>query len=630
MKLKTFDEHNFSIDSAPVSQPRLTRGNKSGHTARGAAHIPNFLPNAPDTVHASCMAEQNQIRAKLFLIGPLELTDAAGTSFTPRSKKACALLALLALAPRGQRTRVWLRDKLWSESCERKSAISLRQIIFEQRRDLGPNFDAILEVDRHSIKLKREALWIDYHAVIEDSSELMKLSLSPESDLLEGMDIQDEEFEDWLQLERQNWRNISGDLFDRAQKAPAVVKPTGAGGHQKPAALPLPEARISFGVLPNIQQGCDESTSHIADHLLEGIIKNLRELHLVDVYDLRDAAGPSEGLIGASNTDYFIRVRTLQIRQSLTLTFFLYTAANMSLEWSQSIQTSVEEALDWGNYVLSGFVTQNADRVSRNIERKSANDTPPGGEPPIVGYTALNMMFRLDPKALQNAEHLLSRGSVGQSEALFGALRTYAASFKVGENLGALDNDVFAETDKLVRGALIDNPFNAVSLACLGHVVGYVFHDHVLARDLLERALRLNQNQAFVWDHYALNRLYAGDYETAQKAAERAVYLGSYSPIGYSYETTLAMTSTMLGKHQKAIQASRNALSKQPKFTAAMRYLLVNLAQTGRDEEAAIVYQDLLVRDPNFSDTEVQKARFRISQADKETNLIEAIKRFTG
>lgn len=630
MKREAFDKKNFSIDGAPVSQTRSMTSLMSGAAARSVTDTANFLPNAPDTVHASSMADQNQIRAKLFLIGPLELTDAAGTSLTPRSKKACALLALLALAPRGQRTRVWLRDKLWSESCERKSAVSLRQIIFEQRRDLGPTFDAILEVDRHSIKLKRDALWIDYHAIVEDPSELRALSLSPEAELLEGMDIQDEEFEDWLQLERQNWRNIAGGLFERAQKAPVPVKSTKVEARQPPAVLPLPEVRTSFGVLPNIQQGCDDSTSHIADHLLEGIIKNLSELHQIDVYDLREAAGPSDGLIGASNTDYFIRVRTLQIRQSLTLTFFLYSAANMSLEWSQSIQTSVDEVLDWGNYVLSGFVTQNADRVSRNIERKAGTDTLPEGEPLVAGYTALNMMFRLDPQALQNAERLLSRQETGKSEALFGALRTYAASFKVGENLGALDNDVFAQTDKLVRGALSDNPFNSVSLACLGHVVGYVFHDHTLARDLLERALRLNQNQAFVWDHYALNRLYAGDYDTAQKAAERAVYLGSYSPIRYSYETTLAMTSTMLGKHQKAIQASRNALSKQPNFTAAMRYLLVNLAQLGRDDEAADVYQNLLRRDPNFSDIEVQKARFRISQSDKETNLIEAIKRFTG
>lgn len=580
-------------------------------------------------MHGFQMAEHNQIVARLFLIGPLELTDASGTSYTPRSKKACALFALLALAPRCQRTRVWLRDKLWSESSEGKSATSLRQIIFEQRRDLGPIFDAIIEVDRHSIKLRREALWIDYHAVMENPSELAALSLSPEADLLEGMDIQDEEFEDWLLLERQNWRDNAERLFERAAQTPVQHPPAKAQAHHSLAIAPLPAARISFGVLPNIQQGCDETTAHVADHLLEGIIKNLRELHPVDVYDLRDATGPSDGLIGASNTDHFIRVRALQVRQSLTLTFFLYTAANMSIEWSQSIQTTVDEALDWTNYVLSGFITQNVDRVSRSIERKPTDRAAQGQEPMIAGYTALNMMFRLDEGALQNAEYLLSRDQTGQNEALFAALRTYAASFKIGENLGTLNQETFGDTDKLVRNALNDNPFNAISLACLGHVTGYVFRNHDLARDLLERALRLNQNQAFVWDHYALNRLYAADYETAQKAAERAVYLGSYSPLSYSYDTTLAMTSTMLGQHQKAIHASRNALGKQPKFKAAMRYLLVNLAQTGRHDEATRIYNELLVHDPDFADIEVQKERFRISQKDKETNFIEAIKRFT-
>ncbi len=575
------------------------------------------------------MTGTNHFVAKLFLIGPLELTDASGASFTPRSKKACALMALLALAPRRQRTRVWLRDKLWSESCERKSSTSLRQVIFELRRDLGWLFDAVIQVDRHSITLQQNSLWIDYHEVERNPSQLATLSVLPETELLEGIDVQDEEFEDWLLLERQNWMDKSDKLFKRLASEPFVAAALPSPPPQASALVPTPEARIFLGILPNIQQGCDESTTFVADHLLEGIVKNLRELHPIDVFDLRDTSGHSDGLIGASNTDYFVRVRALQIRQSLTLTFFFYHAANMSLEWSQSIQTSVDEALNWESYVLPGFVTQNVDRLSRSMEQRPPAENPSEPRPLVAGYAALNMMFRLDRMALENAEKLLQHERSGNNGALFSALRTYAASFKVGENLGLLNSDSVAETDQLAREALSQNPFNAISLACLAHTVGYVFLDHSLASDLLERALKLNQNQAFVWDHYALHKLYTGEYEAAHKAAQRAVYLGSYSPISYSYDTTLAMTSTMLGNHPQAIIASQNALKKQPKFAAAMRYLLVNLAKAGREEDAISVYEDLITRDPEFSNVEVQKARFRITQKNKETELIQAIKRFT-
>lgn len=593
------------------------------------ADLTSSLPNAPNSAHAAKMAGTSQIVAKLFLIGRLELTDTNGSVYTPRGKKACALLALLALAPRRQRTKVWLRDKLWSESSERKSSNNLRQLIFELRRDLGGFFDAILDVDRDAISLKRGALWVDYCEVEANPSLLKTLRISPGTDLLEGLDVRDEEFEYWLLLERQNWQEKCDALFERASEAQETLPVQTGTVTPSNVIVPTPEIRISFGLLPNIQQGCNETTAHVSDYLLEGIVKNLRELHPIDVFDLRDTLGHSDGITGASNTDYFIRIRALQIRNSLTLTFFLYCASNMTLEWSQSIQTTEDEVLNWDSYVLSGFITQNVDRISRSIEKMPLREGTPNREPVMAGYTALNMMFRLDDMALDNAEQLLTQDSRGPGETLFSALRAYAASFKVGENLGSITSDAFVETDKLVREALDNNPFNSVSLACLGHAIGYVFREHNLAGDLLERALKLNQNQAFVWDHYALNKLYSGEYEAAHKAALRAVYLGSYSPISYSYDTTLAMTATMLGNHQQAIVASQNALKKQPKFTAAMRYLMVNLAKTGQEDEANDVYQRLLVRDPEFSDAEVQKARFRISQKSIQTDLINSIKRFT-
>ncbi|MCE8441084.1 SARP family transcriptional regulator, partial [Rhodovulum sulfidophilum] len=66
--------------------------------------------------------ESGERPARLHLLGALCLTDAEGRDFTPKSRKAQALLALLALSPRGTRTRIWLRDKLWSESDEGRAS----------------------------------------------------------------------------------------------------------------------------------------------------------------------------------------------------------------------------------------------------------------------------------------------------------------------------------------------------------------------------------------------------------------------------------------------------------------------------------------------------------------------------
>src|SRR5690242_9648072 len=87
---------------------------------------------------ASGMAETDASTVcYVYLLGSLAIHDTDGAIRTPKAQKARALVALLALAPRGARSRVWLRDKLWSESGEEQSSASLRQALTDVRRSLG-------------------------------------------------------------------------------------------------------------------------------------------------------------------------------------------------------------------------------------------------------------------------------------------------------------------------------------------------------------------------------------------------------------------------------------------------------------------------------------------------------------
>ena len=95
-------------------------------------------------------------------------------------------------------------------------------------------------------------------------SALTTLRVTADTDLLEGIDVADEEFEDWLLLERQAWRNRAADLFDQLAQLPSPAAPQ----QTPPAAVfseTIPEPRLCVGVLPNIQQGCDADTAFIAE-----------------------------------------------------------------------------------------------------------------------------------------------------------------------------------------------------------------------------------------------------------------------------------------------------------------------------------------------------------------------------
>lgn len=271
--------------------------------------------------------------AKLYVLGPLGLFSADERNLTPRGRKTQGLLALLALAPRGQRTRVWLRDKLWSTSDEQKSASSLRQTIFELRKDLGPLADEILEINRTSIALRLDRIWIDHTAVSEDPTEIHALHIGEETELLEGMDVADEEFEDWLQMERQIWH-------DRAAKILAS---------DPYVAPPLPTHDPHRGTVVPMRQNRDRATpkgrpqsdgrswgeahgAHPAEYVLEAVARNLQELEPSAFFAPRGTGMACERSNQVSETEYVTRVRTQRAADSLTLTFEVYRAAPVAAE----------------------------------------------------------------------------------------------------------------------------------------------------------------------------------------------------------------------------------------------------------------------------------------------------------
>ncbi len=553
----------------------------------------------------------------LYLIGPMRITDADGRKIVIRGRKALALLALTALGPQMQRSRAWLRDKLWSGSDEIRAATSLRQSLFELRRDLGALGEQVLEITADAIALDPARVWVDQIALAGDAALFRRLGLTEDSDLLEGFDINDPEFEDWLQAARMQWADQAEDL---AACQPARLMPSTSASHDP----------VRLALLRSVTHGGDELTAHLSDHLIERFSDNLCEIMPLRVHDLRHAAAPIEELAQAAEAQFFCRMRVLCVGKSVTLTFLLYRAAELTLEWSQSIQCSIDELRNGDSLVLLGFVAQNVDRSAKTLAAASALSATPMPSQ-MAGYAAMNLIFRLDDGALDKALALLARASGDPANStpghsVFHALRAYTASFAVGENLGVLGQQDRAKLRQEITTALSENPFNAVALACYGHVLGYVFHEHALAGKVLERAVAQNPSQAFAWDHLALHKLYCGQYDTALRYAQKATQLGAYSPLSYSYDTTLAMTATLAGDFGRATQAGQSAVQKQPRFKAALRYLMVAQAATGRRDAAEQTRDRLLLVDPEFIQPDVRLMRFGIRDAKSGHPLLSHLK----
>ncbi len=129
------------------------------------------------------------------LFGPFGIAAPNGTDLTPTGKKAKALIALLALAPGGKRTRAWVQDRLWSDKPGKQGRASLRQLLSDLRRHFVATGYEIIEHGRDDIVLNLAQVRIDLHHETPPAHY----------ELFEGLDVGDPEFEDWLSDERAHW-----------------------------------------------------------------------------------------------------------------------------------------------------------------------------------------------------------------------------------------------------------------------------------------------------------------------------------------------------------------------------------------------------------------------------------------
>ncbi len=148
------------------------------------------------------------------LIGGFQVLDASGRDCTPRGAKSRALLAMLCQTPDRRRARRWLESKLWSDRGPEQASGSLRQALMELRKSLGDAAAGVL-ADRDGVSLD------NVQTDIETAPEDAALALRAGRDFLEGIDIVDPAFLEWLRGERQRVGALLG-VLPAAAAAPAA------------------------------------------------------------------------------------------------------------------------------------------------------------------------------------------------------------------------------------------------------------------------------------------------------------------------------------------------------------------------------------------------------------------------
>lgn len=526
---------------------------------------------------------------RIGVVGEFQLTNRAGQDVAPRSRKACALIALIALAPNHRRTRVWLQDKLWSTRGGEQAAGSLRQALSDIRRALGPDRD-ILIASNHDVRLDSAQIWIDVDHLPEILRALAPGCETPE--LLEGIDVGDEEFEDWLRERRQSLSARIADML-------ASVRPGKAAGPE-PSPEPSPEESGELGK-PYVLVSADSNEGDglfVGNFVAERIARGIADCVSVNV--MPHGGHPQQGTANVGLPGLQIRASVLPAGNQTMLRLGLLSAGNQELLWSVVRTIPERPELSFDHPIARQMHNQAIDVAMDILSRPRAQHTAAT----VANHLALDAVkriFSLRADDLFAADRLLQQAQEADPRGIYNAWRAFLRTFLLGERYKVDTDVVRAKSEALIREALQAEPNNSNIYALAAHV-NYFTLDNIDAAVMLARtSLDLNPANPLAHAHLGTASAIAGRHEEGHRHALTALEITGNGPHRFQIMMHCCLTAILTGRYREAIFFAESSRSLAPNFLPPIRHLAALYFHQGDHQKAAELLSRLRLHEPDFT-----------------------------
>ncbi len=501
---------------------------------------------------------------RVYLDGPFRVETEHGQSCTPVAAKAQGLILLLLLSRHGERMRRWLQDMLWSDRAPEQGAGSLRQALRQIKATLGPHQD-VIRADRQKVVLD-----LSRFDIVSNGA----------SELAEGLDVRDPEFEDWLRLERGARATAPGTL------SPKTVLPAVIPQHAEPESR-----RIHVCAEPNPEIAVHWLTQLVAD----GVARHLRERLSHEI--IRSDASDPEGDLSVRVDGYCETDRRLGLRIRLD------AGPEGQMVWSgiRYLQQRGAPAVDDPH--AQQLMVEAAAAVDTAIRARYGGGDPMAlqREPDMLCRAAIRAIFTMAPEQLLLADDMLRRASALRPHAAYNAWRAQIRVIQGVERHHGNAAQFGVEGEAFARLAQEADPENALVVAILANVTHFLLKDSAASLVLAERAVRLNPGSPMALWSRSTARLYTGRTDLAHRDAVHGRFLTETSEFRFFWDLQQFATSMLLGRLDDATCLAQRVTAQCPIFRPPHRYLTALHAHRGQQDQAIAQAETLRRLEHDFS-----------------------------
>lgn len=494
---------------------------------------------------ANQLNDSNDI-LEICLCGQFAVRTVRGVELTPKGRKACAVIVLLAGCDTNKRARHWIEQTLWSDRGAEQAQGSLRQTLFDLRKQLG-SFSNVLLSNRNSVWLDRERVHI----------------VQPEKggEFLEGLDVNDPMFRKWLSKKRLAYASNTQRALDTAR----VVN-------------------IQCGDTVNVK-GASVAGAHILNDQVGGIISGF-------------LARSTRGVLD-SPADLIVRASLEELSKCTVIEVQIIDARRDVLIHSDYSVVEDPITLLGDGIEMSRFCWKVAD-VALDRLAVSHRETDPVSTRAAWAQEAIGAVLTFDYKVMPRSLEILSEATGIIQDGLLYALQAWSMMLLIMEEHLEETSESLAAVGAALEQARCLAPDEPMVNGICANVQAVLFENYSEAFKLAALVLKIQPFNIFATQAMSLCQCHMGLHEEAYVLSRRNQAIAEFTKFGAMCNLHHALLCLKTHRSDEALECAIAASGATPNILAPNRYLVALYATVGQLDDASTQEAELSMIEPEY------------------------------